>query len=250
MENINKKKQEEQEQEVSSNSTKNTIITLGGSVGVGACGAMVTEQVASMELDLLKTTNELGKPTGHGNMFENVIVRENPGSYKVNNPGTGPNPLFREKNGVDIRLADGTDIQAKCCYSPKRAVESLMKDGKFRYDGQAIYVPKGQKEEVSRLLKESGVDAYVRESNYTYDEIRQLCNPGWKSIKFDATDPKVMGTAVLLGAIVGGCVYLYLHVNKPEKRWWEKALYATGWSAMAFLAVEMIVVGYGQYKRM
>lgn len=252
MENLNKKKQEEeeQEQEVSSNSTKNTIITLGGSVGVGACGAMVTEQVASMELDLLKTTNELGKPTGHGNMFENVVLRENAGARKINNPGNSSNPLLREKNGVDIRLADGTDIQAKCCYSAEKTVQSLMKNGKFRYEGQTIYVPKGQGETVSKLLKEQGVDTPVFESKLTYQEIRKLCTPGWTSAKFDATNPKVMGAAALTAVVVGSCVYMYLHVNHPDKPWWKKALTATTFSAIAFGAVELLVVGYGQYKRM
>lgn len=241
---------QEEEEKKEKNSLKNEAIAFGGAAGVGACGAVVAEQVKEMELDLLKTTNEAGKPTGHGNMFENVVLRENAGARKINNLGSSSNPLLREKNGVDIRLADGTDIQAKCCYSAEKTVQSLMKNGKFRYEGQTIYVPKGQGEAVSKLLKEQGVDSPVFESKLTYQEIRKLCTPGWTSAKFDATNPKVMGAAALTAVVVGGFVYMYLHVNNPDKPWWKKALTATTFSAIAFGAVELLVVGYGQYKRM
>lgn len=249
MEEKNNKKEKEEKEEKSVSTLKKTAVTIGGAVAVGAGSANVVEVVDSNELDLLHTVNSAGKPTGHGNMFENVIVRENPGSYKVNNPGSSQNPLLREKNGVDVRLPDGTDVQAKCCYSSEKAVESLMKDGKFRYDGQTIYVPKGQGRQVRKLLKEQGVDAYVRESKYTYEEVRALCNPGWKSAKFDATDPNLMIAAGLMGAIVAGTVYMYLHVSSSDKPWWKKALIASGWGIGAFTLVELIVVGYGQYKR-
>lgn len=241
---------QEEKDERKKTSIKNKAIVFGGAAGVGAGGAVVADQVKEMELDLLKTTNEAGKPTGHGNMFENVILRENPGARKINNPGNSTNPLLREKNGVDIRLADGTDIQAKCCYSPEKTVQSLVKNGKFRYEGQTIYVPKGQGEAVSKLLNEQGIDAPVFESKLTYQEIRKLCVPGWTSAKFDATNPKVMAGAALLACVIGGCVYMYLNVNHPNKPWWKKALKATGIGAMAFVGVELLVVAYGQIKRM
>lgn len=248
MKELNNKKEKEEKEETTSTIEK-TAVTIGGAVAVGAGSANVVDVVNSKELDLLQTVNSAGKPTGHGNMFENVVVRENPGAYKVNNPGSDTNPLLREKNGVDVRLSDGTDVQAKCCYSPEKTVESLMKDGKFRYEGQTIYVPKGQGRQVRKLLREQGVDAYVRESKYTYEQVRALCNPGWKSAKFDATDPKLMLAAGLMGAIVGGTVYMYMHVSHSDKPWWKKALIATGWGVGAFAVVELLAVGYGQYKR-
>ena len=95
MEEIDKKKAKEEKEEKSVSALKNAV-TIGGSVAVGVGIANVVDVVDSNELDLLWTVNSAGKPTGHGNIFENVIVRENPGSYKVNNPGSSQNPLFRE----------------------------------------------------------------------------------------------------------------------------------------------------------
>lgn len=240
------KEKKEEEQDVVG---KNVAITLGCSAGIGTAGAQVVDEIKSWELDLVKTTNQAGIPTGHGNMFENVIVRENPGAHKVNSPGTSNNPLLREKNGVDIRLADGTDIQAKCCKTVEKAVDSMIKDGKFRYEGQTCYVPKGQGEQVKKLLESRGIKARVLESKYTYDEVKELCKPGLKSAKFDAMNPTMLLAAGLVGAIVGGCVYLYIQVNDCRKPWWKKALTATCFGVFSFVAIELLVVGYGQYKR-
>ena len=95
---------QEEEEKKEKNSLKNEAIAFGGAAGVGACGAVVAEQVKEMELDLLKTTNEAGKPTGHGNMFENVVLRENAGARKINNLGSSSNPLLREKMELILDL--------------------------------------------------------------------------------------------------------------------------------------------------
>ena len=65
---------------------------------MGAAGSEIVKEVKSLELNLLKTTTADGVPTGHGNMFENCVLREYPGAVKVNNPGSSFNKLCREKN--------------------------------------------------------------------------------------------------------------------------------------------------------
>lgn len=230
---------------------KNSSLLIGGSLGMGAAGGEIVKEVKSLELNLLKTTTADGAPTGHGNMFENCVLREYPGAVKVNNPGSSSNKLCREKNGVDVRLPDGTDVQCKCCATPRGAVKSLMQDGKFRYEGQTIMVPKGQGSRVKQLLLKEGVDAPVIESKeYTYEQVRNLTSSGWGSFRFDATNPTIIGGALFMAVVVGTCVYLYEVVNKPQKPWWKKALKAGGFAAGTFLLVEALVVGFGQFKRL
>lgn len=230
---------------------KNTSLFVGGSVGIGVASNEVVKEVKSLELNLLRTTTDDGFPTGHGNMFENCILREYPGAVKVNNSGNSSNKLYREKNGVDVRLPDGTDVQCKCCATPEGAVKSLMKDGKFRYDGQTVMVPKGQGSRVKQLLRKEGVDAPVIESDkYTYEQVKNLTSRGWGSARFDAANPTIIGGALFMSVVVGTCVYLYEVVNNPHKPWWKKALTAGGFAAGAFLLVEALVVGLGQLKRL
>lgn len=228
---------------------QNAALLLGTSVGVGVAGTIVADGVKSLDLDLVSTTTETGIPTGHGNMFENCIVREHPGAVKVNNPGSSTNKLLREKNGVDIRFPDGTNVQCKCCATPEGAVNSMMKGGKFRYEGQTIAVPRGQGEQVKELLKERGVDALVIESKYTYEQVRELSVPGWMSACFDATERNVIGGAILFAILVGGGFYLYEQVDKPQKPWWKKTLEATGFAVGTFIIIEALAIGYGQIKR-
>ena len=102
-----------------------------------------------------------------------------------------------------------------------------MQDGKFRYEGQTIKVPKGQGSRVKQLLLKEGVDAPVIESKeYTYEQVRNLTSSGWGSFRFDATNPTIIGGALFMAVVVGTCVYLYEVVNKPQKPWWKKALKA------------------------
>lgn len=230
---------------------QNAALLLGTSVGVGVAGTIVADGVKSLDLDLVSTTTETGIPTGHGNMFENCIVREHPGAVKVNNPGSSTNKLLREKNGVDIRFPDGTNVQCKCCATPEGAVNSMMKGGKFRYEGQTIAVPRGQGEQVKELLKERGVNTLVIESKYTYEQVRELSVPGRKSASFVATDYKIMGGSAILAAVVGGTFYLYEYINHPNKPWWKRILNAAGIAVGTFGIAEVsaLAIAYARYKR-
>ena len=199
------------------NAQKATVL-IAGSFGVGLGVGGVLREVQSLDLNLLSTASESGVPTGHGNMFENCIVREHPGAVKVNNPGCSINKLFREKNGVDIRFSDGTNVQCKCYSTPEGAVKSMMKGGKFRYDGQTIMVPKGQIERVKLLLKEQGVNTPVMESMYTYEQVKKLTIRGRESVLFEATNQVLIGRYLFLAVLVGGCIFLYEQFNNPQNR--------------------------------
>lgn len=222
------------------------LVGVGCSVGV----AKIVKEVKSLDLDLLSTTSETGAPTGHGNMFENCVVRENPGAVKVNNPGSLFNKLKREKNGVDIRLADGTCVQCKCCSTPERVVESLMKDGKFRYDGQTVFVTRNQGKCVDQLLKQRGVCVPVKESNfYTYNQVRSLTRRSWDSLKFDATNRNLVKASAIFAASVGLGVFLYEHKKNPQTPWWKKALKSTLFATGGFMIAGLPTLLYCQYKR-
>jgi lipoprotein len=221
------------------------LVGVGCSVGV----AKIVKGVKSLDLDLLSTTSETGAPTGHGNMFENCVVRENPGAVKVNNPGSLFNKLKREKNGVDIRLADGTCVQCKCCSTPERVVESLMKDGKFRYDGQTVFVTRNQGKCVEQLLKQRGVCVPVKESNYTYNQVRSVTRRGWDSLKFDATDQNLVKASAIFAASVGLGAFYYEHKKNPQTPWWKKAFKSTVFATGGFMIAELSTLLYCQYKR-
>ena len=223
--------------------------TLLVGVGCSVSVAKIVKEVKSLDLDLLSTTSETGVPTGHGNMFENCVVRENPGAVKVNNPGSLFNKLKREKNGVDIILADGTCVQCKCCSTPERAVESLMKGGKFRYDGQTVVVPRNQGKCVDQLLKQQGVCVPVKESNYTYNQVRRVSRRGWDSLKFEATNPNLVKESAIFAASVGLGAFYYEHKKNPQTPWWKKALKSTLFAAGGFMVAELPTLLYCQYKR-
>lgn len=225
---------------------KKCAIVATGTTGSAICAKNTVKEAQVQDYDLLKTTTKDGVPTGHGNMHENVIRRENPGAKKVNNPGSSRNHLLKEKDGVDLRLKNGRNIQGKCCKTPERTTDSLFRNGVYRYPGQIIYVPKGQGDVVKKLLKERGVDEEVKETNKTYEETKELCKPGRESIIFDASNTIVLKNAVLAGVIVGGCVYMYLKQCKPKKK---KVLIAIGSGIIASIIMIAGYVGYGQYKR-
>lgn len=205
----------------------------------------VINEAQAQDLDLLKTTTKYGTPTGHGNMHENVIRRENPSTKKVNNPGSSSNHLLKEKDGVDLKFENGKNIQGKCCKTAERTTNSLFRNGVYRYPEQIIYVPKGQRDTVKKLLKERGVDAEVKETNKTYEETKELCKPGRESIIFDASNPIVLKNAILIGVVVSG-FYMYLKQYKPKKR---ITLIAIASGIAASIITIAGFVGYGQIKR-
>lgn len=226
-------------------STTHVIVT-GGKIVVGAAATagigygigyglgVCYESIDAMELELVKTTNTNGVCTGHGYMFENIIVRENPGSYKVNNPGHSKNSLLREKNGVDIKTADCELIQAKCCNSPERTYKSLVnKDGQYRYPRQTAYVPKGQSKAIRKMAKDDNIHFPIRESNKTYDEVRDISKAWtWSSIKFDLTDPGLCKGAAYIGAMIALITLLYQ--LKTNKSWLTKICEAAGYGFVVF----------------
>lgn len=226
---------------------KKCAIVATGTIGSTICANNVVKEAQAQDYDLLKTTTKDGAPTGHGNMHENVIRRENPGAKKVNNPGSSSNHLLKERDGADLKLKNGNNIQGKCCKTAERATDSLFRNGVYRYPGQMVYVPKGQRDTVKTLLKERGVDAEVKETNKTYEETKELCKAGRESIMFDASNPIVFKNAVLVGVIVGGCVYMYLKQCKPKKK---KLLKAIGSGIVASIITIAGFVGYGQIKRL
>lgn len=226
---------------------KKCAIVATGTIGSTICANNVVKEAQAQDYDLLKTTTKDGAPTGHGNMHENVIRRENPGATKVNNPGSSGNHLLKEKDGADLKFKNGKSIQGKCCKTPERTTDSLFRNGVYRYPGQTIYVPKGQGDVVKKLLKGRGIDEEIKETNKTYEETKELCKPGCESIMFDASNPIVLKNAVLVGVIVGGCVYMYLKQCKPKKK---KVLIAIGSGIVASIITIAGFVGYGQIKRL
>ena len=225
---------------------KKCMIMATGATGSAVCINNIVNEAKAQDYDLLKTATEDGSPTGHGNMFENVVRRENPGSRKVNNPGSKSNHLLKEKDGADLELSDGRKVQAKCCRTPEKTAKSLFKNGEYRYKGQTIYVPKGQGRIVKNELTRMGVDAPVVESDKTYDEVLRLTEPGIESAKFDATNPVVLKNSLICTIIVGGCIYMYYKICKPDKR---RKWYAFGGALLTMSMMVAGYVGYGQYKR-
>lgn len=228
---------------------KNLVLNVGCPIGVLLPICRIVKEVKSLDLDLLSTTTKTGIPTGHGNMFENCIRREFPGSVKINNPGRSSNKLLREKNGVDIRLSDGTNVQCKCCRTSEGVIKHLMEDGVFRYFGQAIAVVKGQAKDVEKWLREQGYNNIVIESKYTYEQNIKMTGRGWESVKFEAKNPVIIRCALIMASVIAIWVYFYESMNKPKKAWWKKTLTASCFAVGTFVVTEVAVVGFGQLKR-
>lgn len=228
---------------------ENLVLNVGCAIGTGAACGEIVKEVKSLDLDSLSTVTKTGNPTGHGNMFENCVKRENPGSVKINNPGSSSNRLLREKNGVDIQFSDGTNVQCKCCRTSEGVVKHLMEDGEFRYPGQTIAVVKGQGKCVEKLLREHGVNEAVIESKYTYEQVKEMTKRGWESAKFDVTNPAIIKPALFLASVIAIWVLIYEQMNKPKKAWWKKTLKAACFAVGTFVVTEVAVVGFGQLKR-
>ena len=113
--------------------------------------------------------------------------------------------LNNELNGAD-RIVNGTPIQTKYCRSAYDSVDACFgADGMFRYPGQKIEVPKGQKEEAIRFMenriksgKVPGVSDpakaqdMVVEGHYNYEQSLKIAKAGnIESIKFDILNQMV-----------------------------------------------------------
>ena len=113
--------------------------------------------------------------------------------------------LNNELNGAD-RIVNGTPIQTKYCKSAYDSVDACFgADGQFRYPGQKIEVPKGQKDDAVRYMKNRIKDGKVPgvsdpakandmvvEGQYTYDQSQKIAKAGnIESIKFDIMNQMV-----------------------------------------------------------
>ena len=87
----------------------------------------------------------------------------------------------------------------------------------------------------------------VKNRKYTYEETKELCKAGRESIMFDASNPIVFKNAVLVGVIVGGCVYMYLKQCESKKKKFWIAIASGIFASIITIAG---FVGYGQIKRL
>lgn len=228
--------------------------TIAGAEGVRIVKDIVNHE-RGKEIGLTKQLNDCGKPVGHGHMFENIVMRENPGSYKINEPGSNPNmPHLRKKDGADVHLPHLGDAQCKCHHNAQSAFNALFdKDGNFRYPGQTICVPRGQGAQMKRLLREKKLYNRVVESQKTYDEVLKLSRRGVKSFMYDIKDRHLLCEACAFGLVVAGVVYLWFDYTSPkeapQKPIWKKALKAVGAGFGATIAVIGAVGVFHQIQR-
>lgn len=113
--------------------------------------------------------------------------------------------LNNELNGAD-RIVNGTPIQTKYCRSAYDSVDACFgTDGQFRYPGQKIEVPKGQKEDAVRYMENrirngkvpglsdpAKAKDMIVEGHYTYEQAQKIAKAGnIESIKFDIMNQMV-----------------------------------------------------------
>lgn len=102
------------------------------------------------------------------------------------------------KNGPD-RIVNGVEVQTKYCATPAKSVSAAFENGRYRYPGMKLEVPKDQYDEAVRIVRgriangqvpgvtdPNMAEQMVVKGHYTYDEAVRIAKAGnWDSIKFD-----------------------------------------------------------------
>lgn len=133
--------------------------------------------------------------------------------------------LDNELDGPD-RIVDGIKIQTKYYQTPKQTLQSALdKQGRFRYDGQLLEVPKDQYADVLKIVQEKldngelfGKDGtplqgkaedIVKEGSITYQQAKNIAKAGnIDSIKFD-----IKNQAITTGCIMGASIIFSTAIN-------------------------------------
>lgn len=111
-----------------------------------------------------------GRHTGHGYVFESIILNSMINSEKpIKQPDC--------KNGKDFMVGNKS-YQAKCCCSGCYEKSLFNEKGQYKYGEQNIIVPKGDGVKVQRLLAKHGVKREIIEMNVSYTQCRNIARMG------------------------------------------------------------------------
>lgn len=141
-----------------------------------------------------------GRHTGHGYVFESIILNSVINGHKAIK-------LPDSKNGKDFIIGNKS-YQAKCCCSGCYEQNLFNEKGQYKYGEQHIIVPKGHGAKVQRLLAKHGIMREIIEMNVSYTQCRNIARMG--SVSGVAFDIKCGFNSMWKNlALIGGKILAY-----------------------------------------
>lgn len=155
-------------------------------------------------------------------------------------------------NGAD-RIVNGVEVQTKYCASAQSSVSTAFHDGKYRYDGMKLEVPKDQYEEAVKLMAGKIRDGQVQgvtdpsvakdmvvKGHCTYQEARNIAKAGnIDSIKFDVK------TQSVTCALTCGMSFLLTYTNGVRQGMSHKQALKQASSQASKSGAAAMIVGVG-----